>query len=135
MKINALMMIKATTQSIEVCVECKYLAGQSSPKENLYFFVYFITIINNGSNTVQLLKRHWDIVDSNGDKRTVDGDGVVGETPVIEPGESYTYNSGCNFLTEIGYMKGYYLMKRMIDGMEFKIEIPKFNLVVPAKLN
>ena len=128
-------MVKATTQSIEVIVECKYLANQSSPKENLYFFVYFITIINNSQYTVQLLKRHWDITDSNGDKRTVDGDGVVGETPVLEPGEPFQYNSGCNFLTEIGYMKGYYTMKRLVDNVEFKIDIPKFDLVVPAKLN
>lgn len=105
------------------------------PKENLYFFVYFITIINRSETTVQLLKRHWDIFDSNGEKRYVDGDGVVGETPVLEPGQSFEYNSGCNLSTELGYMAGHYVMKKLTDESEFKVEIPRFQLIVPSKLN
>lgn len=84
---------------------------------------------------MQLLSRHWDIFDSNGEKREVDGEGVIGETPVIEPGETYEYNSGCNLLTDMGYMKGYYNMKRLMDDALFKAVIPQFDLVVPAKLN
>lgn len=128
-------MIKTVTYGIEISVECDYWPQQSSPRENNYFFVYFITIENKSDHAVQLIKRHWDIFDSNGEKRQVDGDGVVGETPVLEPGEKFEYNSGCNLITEIGYMKGYYTMKRVIDNKEIIVQIPEFSLVVPAKLN
>ncbi len=128
-------MIKTVTYGIEISVECDYWPQQSSPRENNYFFVYFITIENKSDFAVQLIKRHWDIFDSNGEKRQVDGEGVVGETPVIEPGEKFEYNSGCNLITELGYMKGYYTMKRIIDNKEIVVQIPEFNLVVPAKLN
>jgi ApaG protein len=105
------------------------------PKENHYFFVYFITIENKSDVSVQLLKRHWDIFDSIGDNRQVDGDGVVGETPVLEPGQKFEYNSGCNLTSEMGYMKGYYTLLKLMDEKEFNVEIPKFDLVVPAKWN
>jgi ApaG protein len=105
------------------------------PRENHYFFVYFITIENKGDTSVQLLKRHWDISDSNSEKRTVEGEGVVGETPVIEPGEKFEYNSGCNLMTEIGTMSGFYTMQRLVDNQLFNVTIPKFDMVVPAKLN
>lgn len=128
-------MTKTLTHDIEISVECKYWPDQSSPKDNLYFFVYYITIENKGSQPVQLIKRHWEIFDSINDKRTVDGVGVVGETPVIEPGEKYEYNSGCNLVSEIGNMKGYYIMKRLKDGTQINVTIPQFDLIVPAKLN
>lgn len=128
-------MVKAITKNIEVIVDCKYHSTQSNPKENLYFFIYQITIINKSDYTIKLLKRHWEIVDSNGEKRTVDGEGVVGETPVIEVGEQFQYASGCNLQTEIGIMGGLYTMVRLVDNIEFTIEIPRFNLIVPAKLN
>jgi ApaG protein len=128
-------MIKTTTHSIEISVETKYWSQQSIPNENHYFFIYYITIENKSEYSVQLLKRHWDIFDSVSDFRTVDGEGVVGETPVLEPGEKFEYNSGCNLTTDIGYMKGYYVMQRMSDNEEFLVNIPKFDLIVPAKLN
>jgi len=128
-------MTKTVTYGIEISVECDYWPQQSNPRDNNYFFVYFITIENKSDFAVQLIRRHWDIFDSNGEKRQVDGEGVVGETPVLEPGEKFEYNSGCNLVTELGYMKGYYTMKRIIDGKEVKVQIPEFNLVVPAKLN
>lgn len=128
-------MTRTITHGIEISVSCRYWPEQSVPKENLYFFVYFITIINRSETTVQLLKRHWDIFDSNGEKRYVDGDGVVGETPVLEPGQSFEYNSGCNLSTELGYMAGHYVMKKLTDESEFKVEIPRFQLIVPSKLN
>ena len=128
-------MVKTTTHNIEISVEVKYWSQQSMPRENHYFFVYFITIENKGDTSVQLLRRHWDIHDSNSENRTVDGDGVVGETPVIEPGEKFEYNSGCNLMTEIGTMSGYYTMVRLVDMEEFNVTIPKFEMVVPAKLN
>ena len=128
-------MITTVTYGIEISVECDYWPQQSSPRENNYFFVYFITIENKSDHAVQLIKRHWDIFDSNGEKRQVDGEGVVGETPVLEPGEKFEYNSGCNLVTEMGYMKGHYTMKRVIDNKEIVVQIPEFSLVVPAKLN
>lgn len=128
-------MVKAITKNIEVSVDCKYQFNQSNPKENLYFFVYQITVVNKSDYAIKLLKRHWEIVDSNGDKRIVDGEGVVGETPTIEVGEQFQYTSGCNLQTEIGYMEGFYTMKRLVDNELFNIEIPRFKLIVPAKLN
>lgn len=128
-------MVKVSTNNIEISVNVSYLSEHSVPKENHYFFIYFIKIKNNGTNSVKLLKRHWDIVDSNGEKRVVDGDGVIGETPVIEPGETYEYNSGCNLLSEIGYMKGYYTMLQLNNNTQFNASIPRFELIVPAKLN
>ncbi len=128
-------MVKITTNSIQISVEVKYWPQQSIPRENHYFFIYFITIENKSDNTVQLLRRHWEIFDSISDFRTVDGDGVVGETPILEPGQKFEYNSGCNLTTDIGYMKGHYIMKRLSDDREFNVDIPKFDLIVPAKLN
>jgi ApaG protein len=128
-------MIKTTTNNIEITVEAKYWPKHSLPKENHYFFIYYITIQNKSDYSVQLLSRHWDIFDSNGDKREVDGEGVVGETPVIEPGQKFEYNSGCNLQSEIGYMKGHYTFIRLLDEKSFKVEIPRFDMVMPAKLN
>lgn len=129
------MTIKISTENIEISVRASYLSEHSIPRENHFFYVYFITIENKGNYAVQLLSRHWDIFDSNGEKREVDGEGVIGETPIIEPGEIYEYNSGCNLLTDMGYMKGYYTMKRLMDDTLFKAVIPQFDLIVPAKLN
>jgi ApaG protein len=128
-------MVKISTHNIEISVEVKYWPQHSMPKENHYFFVYFITIENKSDFSVQLLRRHWDIFDSIGDNREVDGDGVVGETPVLEPGQKFEYNSGCNLTSEMGYMKGYYTLLKLLDGKEFNVDIPKFDLVVPAKWN
>jgi ApaG protein len=128
-------MVKTTTHNIEIAVEVKYWHQQSIPRENHYFFVYFITITNNSEQSIQLLRRHWDIFDSNGDYRDVDGDGVVGETPVIEPGEHFEYNSGCNLSTDMGYMEGTYSMIRLSDEKEFTVKIPRFEMIVPAKMN
>ncbi len=128
-------MFKTTTNNIEISVETRYFWQQSIPKENHYFFVYFITIENKGDFAVQLLKRHWEIFDSGDQTRFVDGDGVVGETPIIDPSQKYTYNSGCNLISEIGYMKGYYEMQQLLTNKTFKVQIPKFDLVVPGKMN
>jgi ApaG protein len=128
-------MVKTSTHNIEVSVDVKYWDKQSIPKESHYFFVYFITIENKSDHSVQLTHRHWDIFDSIGEKREVNGEGVVGETPVLEPGQKFQYNSGCNLTSEIGYMKGFYTLVKLIDHKEFQVEIPKFELIVPAKMN
>jgi len=128
-------MVKISTHNIEISVEVKYWPQHSMPKENHYFFVYFITIENKSDFSVQVLRRHWDIFDSIGDNREVDGDGVVGETPVLEPGQKFEYNSGCNLSSEMGHMTGYYTLLKLLDGKEFNVAIPKFELIVPAKMN
>lgn len=128
-------MVRTITHNIEISVEVKYWHQHSLPQENHYFFVYFITIQNHSDFSVQLTKRHWDIFDSIGDKRVVEGDGVVGETPILEPGQKFEYNSGCNLSSELGYMSGYYTLLKVMTGEEIKVEIPRFDLVVPAKLN
>ena len=123
------------THGIEISVQTRYYAPQSDPKHSHYFFVYEITITNKSDYTVKLLKRHWDITDGFGEKRVVEGDGVVGETPTLEPGDSFSYNSGCDFITEIGTMSGFYAMKKLVDHSEFNVLIPKFLMELPAKLN
>lgn len=128
-------MVSITTHDIRVSVESKFLSERSDPKSNFYFFVYFINIENHSPFTVQLLRRHWEITDSVGEKRIVDGEGVVGETPVLEPGKSFTYNSGCDLKSEFGKMKGYYVFKRLFDDKEFQVSIPEFLLEVKGKWN
>ena len=123
------------THGIEISVNARYYAPQSDPKDNLFFFVYEITISNKSEFTVQLLKRHWYITDAYGKCREIEGDGVVGETPTLEPGESFYYNSGCDFPTEIGKMNGFYTMKKIVDQSEFSVIIPTFSLILPARLN
>jgi ApaG protein len=123
------------THGIEISVKTDYYAPQSDPKNSTYFFVYEVTITNKSDYTVKLLKRHWDITDGFGEKREVEGEGVVGETPSLEPGESFSYNSGCNFTTDIGKMSGYYTMTKLVDQSEFDVLIPIFIMVLPAKLN
>ncbi len=123
------------THGIEISVKTRYYAPQSDPKNSQYFFVYEITITNKSDYTVKLLKRHWDITDALGERREVEGEGVVGETPTLEPAESFAYNSGCNFVTDIGKMSGYYTMKKLVDQSEFEVAIPEFVMVLPAKLN
>jgi len=128
-------MVKTSTNNIEISVEVKYWPNRSLPTENHYFFVYFVTIENNSDYTVKLTKRHWDIFDSTGEKRVVDGDGVVGETPVLEPGQKFQYNSGCNLKSDVGYMQGHYILVNLMDSKEFRVSIPRFDLVVPGKWN
>jgi len=123
------------THGIEISVNARYYASQSDPKDNVFFFVYEITISNKSDFTVQLLKRHWYITDACGKQREVEGEGVVGEMPVLEPGESFYYNSGCDFSTDIGKMRGFYTMKKLVDQSEFDVTIPTFLLVLPARLN
>ena len=124
-----------TTQGVQVTVTTNYLPDYSSPGQQHFVFAYKINIQNNSEFTVKLLRRYWQIFDSNGTTREVEGEGVVGQQPVLEPGESHQYVSGCNLKTGIGKMVGNYTMERMLDGREFKVEIPEFVLIVPYKLN
>ena len=128
-------MSKAVTEGVEISVETKFLPDHSDPMDRFYFFLYTITIENHNEFTVQLKRRHWNIFDSNGDKRAVEGEGVVGEQPILAPGEKYTYSSGCNLMTEIGKMDGTYIMTRHFDDKKFKVKIPEFVLIAPQKMN
>jgi len=128
-------MVNISTHNISISVEVKYWPKSSLPSDNHYFFVYFVRIQNNSEFTVKLNKRHWDIFDSTGEKRTVDGEGVVGETPVLEPGQKYEYNSGCNLNSDLGYMQGYYTLVNLADESEFIAPIARFYLVADGKWN
>ena len=124
-----------TTQGVQVSVTTNYLPDYSSPGQQHYVFAYKITIQNNSEFTVKLMRRYWQIFDTNGTMREVEGEGVVGQQPVLEPGESHQYVSGCNLKSGIGKMMGNYTMERMVDGRQFKVDIPEFVLIVPYKLN
>jgi len=128
-------MITATTQGVKVTVETEYMPEYSSPAQYHFVFTYRITIENVNDHTIRLVSRHWDIKDATHSKREVDGDGVVGKQPVLEPGEAHQYVSGCNLKSGIGSMSGYYTMEKVIDGKIFNVDIPGFMMVVPFKLN
>lgn len=128
-------MVKATTEGIQVSVETIYQSEYSNPVNEHFMFAYRVEIINLSDTSVKLLRRKWIIFDSNSTKREVEGEGVVGLQPVIEPGESHVYISGCNLKTELGFMRGTYLMERLHDETFFNVNIPEFQLVVDYKLN
>lgn len=128
-------MVRLSTKGVEVKVDSSYLPSHSNPIQNNYFFVYEIVISNESHKTVQLLRRHWTIFDSLAPTRIVEGEGVVGETPILKPGEVFTYNSGCNLSSEIGSMQGYYLFQDLEQETFFEVDIPCFQLIVPSRLN
>ncbi len=123
------------THGIKISVETKFHIGHSDAEKNHFLFLYVITIENKSEHTVKLISRHWDIFDSNSVYSQVDGDGVVGEQPVLEPGEIFEYESSCNLTSDIGRMSGSYLMQRKIDKAQFNVTIPEFELIVPQRLN
>ena len=125
-------MYRQVTKEIAVSVEPIYLDGQSVPDEGRYVWAYRIVIENNSASTVQLQSRYWRIVDGNGRVEEVRGPGVVGEQPILNPGDSYTYSSGCPLTTPSGTMVGRYQM-RGEDGRQFEIEIPAFSLDIPGE--
>lgn len=128
-------MATTTTQGVTVSVTTSYLPDYSSPAQDHYVFAYRITIRNDSAQTVKLLRRHWHIYDANGTVREVEGEGVVGQQPILEPGESHQYVSGCNLKTGLGKMTGTYQMERIVDGRLIMVQIPEFTLVVPYRLN
>jgi ApaG protein len=128
-------MINTITNGVKVSVETMYQPEYSNPENNHYMFAYKINIENTGNYVIRLLRRNWQIFDSNGTNREVEGEGVVGLQPVIAPGNNYEYISGCNLTTQMGSMKGYYQMVRLLDQSTFNVVIPEFNLIVPYRLN
>jgi ApaG protein len=129
--LDAFFTASATTQGITVRVAPNFLEEQSAVSQGRWFWSYHIRIENNGPEPVQLLTRHWKITDGRGQISHVDGDGVVGEQPVLAPGDSHDYVSGCPLPTPTGAMEGQYRFIRE-DGGTFLAEIPKFQLLAPA---
>ena len=127
-------MSDTTTRGVRVEVRTAYVPERSSPADSQYFFAYRIRISNVGEETVQLLSRHWVISDGEGHMEHVRGPGVVGEQPVLEPGEAFEYTSFCPLRTPIGSMQGTYQMVTA-GGTSFDAEIAPFPLAVPNALN
>ncbi len=123
-------MYRATTLDVSVSVEPHFLDERSSPEEGRYFWAYTVQIENIGDRTVQLRSRYWRITDGKGHVEEVRGAGVVGEEPVLKPGQSYTYTSGCPLSTPSGIMVGWYQMEGD-DGALFNVAIPAFSLDSP----
>jgi ApaG protein len=121
-------MNSATTNGITVKVITEYLADESAPLFNRYFFSYQISIENGSDQTVQLKSRHWHIIDGIGGVREVEGEGVVGQQPMIEPGRGFQYNSFCLLNTPIGRMYGVYHMVKTLTNEAFQVDIPEFRL-------
>jgi len=125
-------MYRAVTRSIEVKVTPRFMPDRSSPEASQFFWAYTIRITNRGTETVQLKTRHWRITDANGRVQEVRGAGVVGETPVLEPGKSFEYTSGVPLPTPSGFMVGSYGMVAA-SGERFDIDIPAFSLDGPGR--
>lgn len=119
---------QATTRGIRVQVKARYSPEHSDARRPLWFFLYTITITNEGEETVQLLHRHWEITDGNGHVEHVRGPGVVGEQPTLLPGESFEYTSGCPLPTRFGFMQGQYRMTLVESGETFDAEVAGFPL-------
>ncbi|MCK5798983.1 MAG: Co2+/Mg2+ efflux protein ApaG [Deltaproteobacteria bacterium] len=119
---------------MEIDVETRYLASRSDPSRSFYFYAYQITITNRGQERVQLVARHWIITDAEGRQEEVEGPGVVGETPTLDSGESFTYSSGCPLTTSMGSMRGWYHFIGD-EGERFRAEIPPFALTRETLMN
>lgn len=128
-------MTSLISEGVEVSVETFYQPDYSDPLQSEYMFAYRITIGNHNSFPVKLHRRHWFIFDSNGTRREVEGEGVVGVQPVLQPGENYQYVSGCNLRTEMGRMYGTYEMENMNARRLFSVHIPAFDMIAPFKVN
>ena len=127
-------MVYSLQNNIKVDVETRYIEEQSNPEQNYFVFAYTITIQNQGRQTAQLLTRHWIITDSNHKVQEVRGDGVVGEQPLLKPGEQFVYTSGTMLETSVGTMKGSYQMESG-DGSKFDATIEEFVLSTPRILH
>ena len=119
---------------IHVTVSPRYLTEESSPAADHFVFSYTVTLVNRGYVAARLISRHWLITDGNGNVQEVRGLGVVGEQPLLQPGEKYEYTSGCQLDTPVGIMRGTYQMVAE-DGTAFEAEIPAFTLAIPRVLH
>jgi ApaG protein len=125
---------EAETAGIRVLIRARFSPEHSNPAGSRWFFLYTIQISNTGDTTVQLLNRHWTIVDGTGHTEEVHGPGVVGEQPILEPGQAFEYTSGCPLPTPFGSMAGTFEMQRA-DGTQFEAEAALFQLIQPGSIH
>ena len=128
-------MIQQVTKGIKISISTNYEGDRYQNSKVYYVFSYSITIENQSSDTVQLLNRHWNIHDSLNNTEVVEGEGVVGKKPILKPKDTYTYSSYCFLLSPIGSMNGYYQMINFATSEKFEVNIPTFQLMIPATLN
>ena len=128
-------MVQQVTQGIKVTIETEYQGTFYRNYKMHYAFSYTVTIENQGKDSVQLLARHWRISDSLNDKEIVDGEGVVGEKPILKPGSKHRYSSNCSLVSPYGSMRGYYQLVNFTTTSKFKVIIPVFKLSAPFALN
>ena len=128
---NGLDTYEEISNGIKITVSPFYLEDQSNPEDNHYVWAYSIDITNLGDVTVQLTDRHWRITDAEGREERVDGPGVVGEQPILNPGDTFQYTSGCPLTTPSGIMVGHYDMRDQ-SGVRFEVQIPAFSLDLPG---
>ncbi|MFN3202778.1 MAG: Co2+/Mg2+ efflux protein ApaG [Bradymonadia bacterium] len=125
---------EATTQGIHIVVQARYIQEQSDPERDFYYFAYHVNIANESTQTAQLISRHWVITDGQNRTQEVKGPGVVGQQPILEPGQSFQYTSACPLPTPVGTMHGTYQMITL-DGGSFDAEIAPFVLARPGALH
>jgi len=128
-------MITQVTKGIKVSIRTTFEGTFFKNYKMHYAFGYTITIENQSKETVQLVSRHWDVLDSLKEIETIDGEGVIGKKPVIKPGKSHTYSSGCLLTSPVGAMKGYYIMVNLSSSESIEVEVPTFKLAAPFALN
>ena len=124
-----------TIDEIKINAKSSFISDKSSIKKSIYFFMYRVTIINNSDKKLQLTNRHWHISDANDNTQVIDGEGVIGEQPILNPGDSFKYTSFCPIKTEFGTMSGYYTFKEVYTSELYKGIIPEFILVTPTQVN
>nr|WP_298989134.1 Co2+/Mg2+ efflux protein ApaG [uncultured Polaribacter sp.] len=128
-------MVEQITKGVKISVKTKY-NGTSYRNNRLYYvFAYFVTIENYSSKTIELTHRFWEIFDSLNKTEFVEGEGVIGQTPVLKPNDTYSYSSGCFLESNVGAMKGFYTMKDVKTSEQFKVAIPTFQLATPILSN
>ena len=123
------------TKGIKISVETEYQPHQSKAEKNHFIFAYNIHIENKSTHTVQLLRRHWFIFDAIGQRREVEGEGVIGEQPILKSGETHSYKSFCPLFSGVGKMHGTFTMIRLTDDVVFKVVVPEFKMMIPSKMN
>lgn len=122
-------MVVSVTKGIKVSVEVTYQSEFSNPHQHHFVFTYKVTIENNSPHTYQLLKRKWEVFDAAENIKIIDGNGVIGQQPILEPGQFHSYVSGCNLKSGLGKMKGTYTMEKLFDGKLIEVKIPEFQMI------
>lgn len=126
---------ESTTNNINIIVESRFESALSRPSQRKFIHAYFVTIHNKSDRNIKLLRREWKIQDAENKTKHVEGEGVIGEQPILNAGQQYSYKSWSPIATPIGQMSGKYLMMDLETSKEFWVDIPRFDLIAPFKLN